>query len=197
VTRPDAPVDHPTSPAPPPDSTPVHLNRWRLPALAAGAVAGGVATWLILDGRNVLAGMLAALAVVGVRAGSPPDALRSTRTGFVASLLDRCLEAALLVAIAWTERGPSPRSSVLALVCLGASYLEAYEVARGRALGYRLREWVGYRATALAVVPAGLLLGLVEPSLWILAVLTLAASAVRAADVARQSRAESPVVGTP
>ncbi len=160
-------------------------------------MAGGVATWLILDGRSVLAGVLAGLAVVGIRAGTPPDFLRSTRTGFVASLLDRCLEAALLVAIAWTERGSSPRTTVLALVCLGASYLEAYEVARGRALGYQLREWVGYRATALALIPAGLLLGLVEVSLWILAVLTLVASAVRAVDVARQSRAESRVVGTP
>ena len=143
-------MDRPTSPGPPPDPPPASLNRWRLPALVAGAVAGGVATWLILDGRSVLAGVLAGLAVVGIRAGTPPDFLRSTRTGFVASLLDRCLEAALLVAIAWTERGSSPRTTVLALVCLGASYLEAYEVARGRALGYQLREWVGYRATALA-----------------------------------------------
>jgi hypothetical protein len=194
VNRPD---DRPVPPAPSPDSPPASGNRWRLPALAGGAVAGGVATWLILDGRTVLAGALAALAVVGIRAGTPPDFLRSTRTGFVASLLDRCLEAALLLAIAWTERGPNPVASVLALVCLGASYLEAYEVARGRALGYELREWIGYRATALGLIPAGLLFGLVEASLWILAVLTLAASTVRALDVARQSRAGSPAVGAP
>jgi hypothetical protein len=100
----------------------------------------------------------------------------------------RGYEAAILVAVAWAERPVSLRVSVLALVCLGSSYVASYERARGAGLGYRQTEGQAYRATVSGLLALALLTGWLEPLLWVVLVITSAAAVVRAANVAMQER---------
>jgi hypothetical protein len=149
----------------------------------------GLAAWLILAGHRLFAGLAASVAAVGSLALTVEGSGRlEPRIVFATRVLDRAFEAALLAPLAWAAREGSMRRAILAMVGLGASYLASYERARGEALGYREREGAGYRFARWALLVFGLLTGWLEPSLWAFAVLTLAASAVRAANVARQER---------
>ena len=76
----------------------------------------------------------------------------------------------------------------LALVALGASYLASYERAKGESLGYRGSEGLGYRSARLALLVLALLTGWIQGALWAFVILTVAASAVRGWNVARQER---------
>jgi hypothetical protein len=158
--------------------------------LGASAVAGGLAAWLILSGHRVLAGVAALVGVLLLQAGHAAAA-RSGRPseGFAERVVDRVLDACLLAPIAWVLRHGPARPAALALVALGATFLAAYERARGWSLDYRIAETAPYRLLRGLVVALGLLTGWIEASLWIVAVVSLAAATVRTLDVIRQEKA--------
>jgi len=157
-------------------------------APATVVVASGLTAWLVLSRHRLLAGMAAFLAAAALAAASDARAMRSARPAFAGRMLDRVFEACVLGPVAWVARQGSPRAAVLGLVGLGGSYLASYERARGEALGYREHEAQGFRMARWALLVFALLTGWIEVSLWAFVVLTGAASAVRAANVARQER---------
>ena len=142
--------------------------------------------WLILSGQRVLAGLDGLIAATVFLSASEPAA--DPRSAFAGRMLDRTFEACVLAPVAWVSRQASPRSAVLALVGLGASYLASYERARGESLGYREGEGAGFRVGRVALLAFGLLTGWIEPSLWAFTAITVSATVVRAANVARQER---------
>lgn len=157
---------------------------WPSLLLASALVLSGLGAWLVLDGRPRAAGGAALAAVVAVLAGARGAAGRER---FAALVVDRLAEAALLAPLAWAWRG-SPRLGPLVLASLGVSYLAAYERARGRSLGYRFSDALGFRATGGGLVAAALLTGLVEPLLWSFAILSAAAAVARGVSVRAQDR---------
>jgi phosphatidylglycerophosphate synthase len=166
------------------------LSAAALNLLGASAVVGGLAAWLILAGHRVPAGLAGVVAVLLLQGGHAAAA-RSGRPseGFADRVVDRVLDACLLAPIAWVLRHGPSRPAVLALVALGATFLAAYVRARGWSLGYRIAETAPYRLLRGLVIAIGLLTGWVEAAMWIVAVLSLAAAAVRTLDVIRQERA--------
>ena len=161
------------------------------PVVAFGvAVANlGLTSWLILDGHPFSAGVVMLLAiVVMVLASLDAPRPRRPRAAFLARLLDRATEAAVLAPIAWVTRHSSIREAALALVGLGASYVAAYERARGQSLGYREGEGRAYILSRWAILALGLLTGWIEAFLWVFCAVTVAAGTVRALNVARQER---------
>jgi hypothetical protein len=146
----------------------------------------GAATWLVLANQRLLAGftaLVAAVVMVGLLPASP-----SIRVRFAERMLDRLFDACLLAAVAWVWRDSDPAASALALIGLAASYLAAYERARGQAVGFRGTEAMPYRAVRQGLLVLLLLTGWVRLILSLFVVLTLLATGVRASNVAAQER---------
>jgi hypothetical protein len=166
-------------------------SRGRAPSAIPFGVAAaccGLTAWLILSHHRLLGGLAALVAAAVLASVADRRVVAHPRVGFAGRMLDRVFEACLLAPMAWVARQGSPRVSVLALVGLGASYLASYERARGESLGYRQREGTPFRAARMAMLVVALLTGWIEALLWAFGLLTIAASAVRAANVARQER---------
>jgi hypothetical protein len=165
-------------------------GRGRGGLLLAGAIVFSATTAsLILTRHRLLAGLAAlagALALLAANATSPRAA--RSRERFAGLVLDRVYEASILVPLAWVARAGDNGDAILALVGLGASYLAAYERAKGHALQYRGVERPLFRPTRYAILVLTLLTGWLFAGLWVFAVLTVAAAAVRAWNVARQDR---------
>jgi hypothetical protein len=161
-------------------------------AIAASAVAAGGTSALVVTRHPVWAGLTTAIGAVALSWGSirawSPGRPVDPRARFAARIADPVFDTVILAAMAWAARNAAHRQAVLALVCLGASYLAAYERARARSLRYRAAEGAAYRGTRSLFLVIGLAFGVLEPALWALAGLTLAAVAARAANVARQER---------
>jgi hypothetical protein len=155
---------------------------WAGPSLSVVLPLSGLAAWLVLEGRPLAAG--GAVLAGGAALVAASLSSRAWRQGGLAVLVtDRVFDAAPLAALAWASRG-APRVSAAALAALGASYLAAYERARGRSLGYRFAEAPSYRAVTAALLGAGLLTGWAEPLLWALGALGAAAALARGVRVA-------------
>jgi hypothetical protein len=160
-----------------------------LPLVAAVlALCGGTAALIITRHRSLagLTALGAAVALVVVASGSTVEP--SARARFAWLVLDRVFDASVLLPLAWVERSGSNHEAVLALVGLGASYLASYQRARGQALGYAGEEGGAYRLTRYAILSVGLLFGLIELALWLFAVVTVSAAAVRAWNIVQQDR---------
>ena len=155
-------------------------------AMVVAAESTGAAVWLLLADQRVLAG-LAALVALLVMVGVTPT-VSAARGRFAERMLDRLFDACILASVAWVWRASDPAVSALALIGLAASYLAAYERARGEALGYKGSEAVPYRAVRQGLLVAALLTGWVRTMLVIFAALTLFAAGVRASNVAAQER---------
>ncbi len=156
--------------------------------VAAGAV--GLATWLVLDGRPVAAGLgaLAASAIM-LAADSMVHGPGMMLERTVASLVDRAFDGAILAAIAWAYRTTDSWVAVGALVALGASFLAAYVRARGASLGYGVGEsWVT-RGLRYGLISVGLLTEGLGWTLWSVASVMGLAALVRASQVAKEERA--------
>jgi len=136
---------------------------------------GGVLA--LLGGALMLAGWFAA------------DREGTARARFASMLVDPVYDASILAAIAWVSRASEPEVAALALVALGTCYVAAYERARADALGFRTFESVGYRAARCALIGMALVTGWMEAALWVLVVVSAAAAAARAVNVAIQHRA--------
>jgi hypothetical protein len=152
--------------------------------VAAESIAA--ATWLVLANQRVLASFSALVACVVMVSLVPGSS--STRVRFAERMLDRLFDACLLAAVAWMWRVSDPIASSLALVSLAASYLAAYERARGEALGFRGSEATPYRALRQGLLVLLLMSGWVRLLLTLFAGLTLFATGVRASNVAAQER---------
>jgi hypothetical protein len=164
--------------------------------LVVAVGASAVAAWAVVAGHRLAGGLTAAVAALLLVAPLPGLGRLTSGPGrFARGVLQRGYEAAVLLSVAWVERTASTRLSVLALVCLGSSYVASYERARGAGLGYRQREGQAYRATVVGLLAVALLTGWVEPTLWVFLLITSAAAVVRAANVAIQER-RSPRRGT-
>ena len=151
------------------------------PSILAGA--------LILYRHRWLAGVAALPAAVLLLLGSVRARAERSRVGsFSECMADRIFDGAILVPLAWLSRNGSDVVAFLALVALGASYLASYERAKGESLGYRGSEGLGYRSARLALLVLALLTGWIQGALWAFVILTVAASAVRGWNVARQER---------
>lgn len=161
--------------------------------LAASLIASAVTAALLL-GRHRIVAALAALVAGGALVLASARLARSgpRRERFALLVCDRLFDAAALAPIAWAARDVSIRTSALALVVLGASFVASYERARGESLGYRGNEGLEYRTARLALIALTLLTGWLELGLWLLTVLVVAALAVRAVNVARQDRRDLP-----
>ena len=137
----------------------------------------------------MLAGVAALLAAVCLVAGTTRARAGGSRDVLFAELIvDRVFDASILAPLVWVWRFHSSRVALLALIGLAASFIASYERARGRSLGYRGRETVGYRTVRAAILVLGLLTGWIEAALWAFVVVTLAAAAVRTWNVAQQER---------
>ncbi len=159
------------------------------PTLAASVLGALGAGALVIFRHPVWAGLLALAATVALvwgwffahLAGDP-------RSHLAAMLADSMFDTSILGALAWAARADDTHLAVLALVCLGLSYLASYERARSDALGYRTFEGLGYRVGRAAFLVAGLVSGQLTAALWLFAVLCTVAVGVRAANVALQER---------
>jgi hypothetical protein len=159
-----------------------------LALLVSLSAAGGTA-YLIVSRHRILAGFAALVSAVGLLAAVKlAEADGQSRSVFFHGVMDRVFDAAILAPLAWISRTSSLRITALALIGLGAANLASYERARGGALGYRTSDPFGYQAARVALLVAALLTGWVEAGLWAFVALTVAASAVRAWNVAVQDR---------
>jgi hypothetical protein len=164
---------------------------WRLWLLA---LAGGasVATFvLLLTGHRSWGGVSCFVAAIGLLAGRVRPAALSPRLVFAGRLMDRVVDSSVLASLVWLTRYSAPRTSALAVVGLGASYLASYERARGQSLGYRGFEGAGYGAVRMGLLVLGLVTGWIEGVLWGFLALTVSAAAVRAWNVVLQERRSS------
>jgi hypothetical protein len=155
-------------------------------AVMVSAESIASAAWLTLGGERLLGGFSALVALV-VLIGVVPVA-EGRRSRLAERLLDRLFDDCILACVAWVWRTDAPLVSLLALAGLGASYVAAYERARGESLGYRGFEAVAYRAARQGLLVAALLTGWMVASLSLFLALTTLAAAVRASNVASQER---------
>jgi hypothetical protein len=159
--------------------------------LVLGAAAGfiALATWLVFDGREALAG--AAAAVAGIALVGAAVATRRDGPGllaFVDSGVDRAFDGCLLSAIALTSRQADAPAAGAAVGALAASFLGAYVRARGASLGYPVEESVVSRAVRYGLVAVGLGARVLGPTMFALLAFTLLAAAVRGSQVAKKER---------
>jgi hypothetical protein len=128
--------------------------------LVAGFALVGLATWLVLARHPRIAGVATAGAAAALLFG----AIRAQRTEdrllwFLDSITDRAFDGAILAAIAVAMRHEDHWVAALAVITLGVSFVAAYERAKGKALGYRVRDSLLIRAGRYVAVAAGLLTG--------------------------------------
>jgi hypothetical protein len=157
---------------------------------ATAAVAVGVATWAILDGRP-RAGGVAALVAGGVlvAAGLVASRSRDPRAHMLVSFTDRAFDGCILASIAWVERSAEPAAAAGALMALAAGFLAAYVRARGSALGYLVEESAGTRAVRVGLISVALLAGWTHWALFGVASWMLLVALLRVSQVAKEERA--------
>jgi hypothetical protein len=145
--------------------------------LVAGFALVGVAAWLVLERHPRIAGV----ATAGSAAALVFGAIRAQRAAdrllwFLDSVIDRVFDGALLAAIAVAMRHSDHWVAGFAVGALGVSFVAAYERAKGKALGYRVRDSLLIRAGRYVAVAAGLLAnGLLGALVAVLALMTFTA----------------------
>jgi hypothetical protein len=136
----------------------------------AAAPAGGAGLLLVLSGARVLR-------------DHPPLDL------FLDSITDRAFDGCLLSAVALVLRQADRVTAAIAAVALVASFIAAYEKARGRALGYPIDDSVVSRGMRYGLVAVGLLVpAWLRGTLAAVLGLSVLAGAVRASQVAKLER---------
>ena len=160
-------------------------------ALTTIGLAGTIlCAWLIVDGRERLAGfLLIPFVIVDVLDGATARAMNRVTVwgGFYDSVCDRIGDGALFAAVAWAARIGNERLAAAALVALIATMLVPYARAKAEALGYRTASGPGERAERAIVFIAGLILHRIEVAVWVIVALTTYTFVVRCAGVWRQA----------
>jgi len=146
----------------------------------AGIVFGAIAGLAFARGRLLLAGVFLILAGVsdmldGSLARASGEA--SPFGSYIDSVADRFTEALIFTGIAWHVRQKPELLAVLA--ALAGSFLVSYTKARAEALGVNCDVGLMERPERIIVLVAGALLGLMLPTLWVLAALTMITAAQR------------------
>ena len=165
-----------------------------------GVMVQGVVAYLIVDGRLVVAGLVAiAAALMDVFDGALAKAQNrvSAFGGFLDSTTDRLSDALYLAPIAWlygvSPDGPShdePWVAGVALVALVASFMVSYVKARAESLGFECRVGIAERAERIILLIIGLVFETILPAILVL-LATLAVITVlqRMVHVRSQARA--------
>lgn len=161
------------------------------PVIPVLCVAAGLAVllsgWLLLVRDAESAGWAALSAGVVLVAGGivlrPSDRLGRVLLSFGDRLFDGCV----LGAVAWVSRSTDGLVAAGALVALAAGFLASYIRARGGSLGYGIEEGIVTPALRYGLVSTGLIAGW-SWTVWVVAVLMLLASGVRASQVAKEER---------
>jgi CDP-diacylglycerol--glycerol-3-phosphate 3-phosphatidyltransferase len=165
-----------------------------------GVLVQGVVGWMIVEGRLVMAGLIAIVAaLLDVFDGALAKAKgRVTKFGaFLDSTTDRLSDALLFGPIAWLY-GVSPDSAAhdepwvaaVALVALVASFLVSYVKARAEGLGFGAKVGIAERAERVLLVIIALVFNSLLPAIMVvLAVLSVITVGQRIAHVYEQDRA--------
>jgi CDP-diacylglycerol--glycerol-3-phosphate 3-phosphatidyltransferase len=146
----------------------------------AGVALHGVMAWLILDGRLLLAGLLAILAAFFDSFDGAVAKARGTTSKFGAlldSTTDRLSDALYLLPLAWLY-GVSPNTAehahrwvaAVALIALVSGFLVSYVKARAESLGFSCDVGIAERAERLIVIIASMILDIVPIGVSVLAV---------------------------
>lgn len=153
-------------------------------SLAAGAGAAA----LVITGRPVLGGVVAAAAVApSILAGWWARRAASARLVFADHTVERVLEALLFGSIAWAAVPAQPWRAGAALTALVASYLASYFAAKAIGLGFELKERLPYRSVRPLFVVVGLLVpAILDVALWASAAIGLEPVIRHAMTVGRQ-----------
>lgn len=156
-----------------------------------GLAAMVFCSWLIVDGRPLLAGLLLIPAfLIDVFDGALARATgRVTKWGsYFDSVSDRIADGVLFGAFVWVARAET-RLLAAALLALVITLLVPYARAKAEALGFTAASGLGERAERAVVICAGLILGYEEAALWIISALTLFTFVGRSLSVRRQASA--------
>ncbi|MCL6429241.1 MAG: CDP-alcohol phosphatidyltransferase family protein [Anaerolineae bacterium] len=155
-----------------------------------------VNAWLLASGRLRLAGALILLfsALDAFDGALARVSGQATRFGaFLDSVLDRFSEGALFFGLlVYFALADNREGLYLTYIALLGSQLVSYTRARAEGLGLRCQEGWFTRVERILVLAAGLLLGLLQPVLWVLAILTNVTALQRMALVYRLTRSDSP-----
>jgi CDP-diacylglycerol--glycerol-3-phosphate 3-phosphatidyltransferase len=143
----------------------------------AGFVGNAIAAALVVQGALLAAGVV----VLVASALDMLDGALARSTGQVTpfggvfdSVLDRLSEAVVLFGICWYQLDSGNREeALLAFVAVVGSLMVSYVRARAEAAGVMLKDGLFTRAERVVVTGVALMLGLLRPALWLLAVLTL------------------------
>jgi CDP-diacylglycerol--glycerol-3-phosphate 3-phosphatidyltransferase len=164
-----------------------------------GVLLQGVVAVLILQGRLLVAGLIAIVAGFSDAFDGAVAKARGSSTKFGAfldSTTDRLSDALVFIPIAWlygvepdiAERDV-PWVAALALATLVFSFLVSYTKARAESLGYDCNVGIAERAERLIVIIAALILDLVPFALAILSVAAFITFLQRMVHVQAQARA--------
>lgn len=108
--------------------------------------------------------------------------------GFLDSVSDRVGDGALLAGVAWAaSRDDDSRLLAAALVAMVLSFLVPYARAKAEGLGYQTASGPGERPERAVIMILGLLSGLVEAAVWLIALLTAITFVARCLSVKRQA----------
>ena len=160
-----------------------------VPSLLAVAIAASAGSaWLVIAGRSVIGGAVAAGAVgASILAGLAARSSGAPRLVFADHTVERVLEASLFGSIAWAAIPGKPWTAAAAVTGLVASYVASYMAAKAIGLGFEIRERVPYRSVRPLLAVLGLLIpAILDVSLWAAAVISLEPVVRHGASVARQ-----------
>ncbi len=157
--------------------------------LVVAAAAILLAAWSMIARDPTWAGIFAGIAGASLLGAAASPGIASAPDGFLASILDRSFDGAILGTIAWAYRTAEPWVAAGALLALGASFLAAYIRARGASLGYGVDESLGTRGLRYLLTCVGLLTGALVWAMWALFGVMALAALVRASQVVKEERA--------
>lgn len=148
-----------------------------------GVLAQAGVAWLVVEGRILVAGLVAIVAAVADALDGALARAQGTQSRFGAlldSTTDRLADALVFGSIAWlygvspdTPARDEPWVALVALVTLVASFLVSYVKARAEALGFECNVGVAERAERLILVIAGLVLDRIPEMLVVLSLLSI------------------------
>jgi len=170
----------------------VHLrpNHLTVAGLAASLVAAGC----FIAGQTRTAGLVLILAgLLDLLDGSLARASGQVTAfgAFLDSVIDRYSDIAVMLGIVVLyARTPNPRGAVVAMAGLAGSVMVSYTKARAESIGVECNVGMMERPERLICLIAGALLDVMEPALWVLAVLANLTAVQRIVFTRRMMRAE-------
>ncbi|OLD85787.1 MAG: hypothetical protein AUG55_01390, partial [Candidatus Rokubacteria bacterium 13_1_20CM_4_70_13] len=170
----------------------VHLrpNHLTVAGLAASLVAAGC----FIAGQTRTAGLVLILAgLLDLLDGSLARASGQVTAfgAFLDSVIDRYSDIAVMLGIVVLyARTPNPRGALVAMAGLAGSVMVSYTKARAESIGVECNVGMMERPERLICLIAGALLDVMEPALWVLAVLANLTAVQRIVFTRRMMRAE-------